>query len=191
MGVSKRPCLGDLQCLGSQACDLRKRVCRAGRAQLPCGIREEVRVHSSVLAGLMRILTCGDAEGGGTQWWRTFAPLRLGSGWWDRVRALTFPRATLTTSRTIRGIEGTVDRALRLHGRVARRKQLACVLPGQPSACRRSLTSAPGTKEGRTGGRCPRTTPALSRLPRPRVASQWRPQRPLCLWAPPSRRRNG
>jgi hypothetical protein len=33
-----------------------------------------------VLAGLARTLTCGDAEGGGMQWWRTFAPLRLGRG---------------------------------------------------------------------------------------------------------------
>src|SRR5680860_1033773 len=47
--------------------------------------------------------SCGDAEGGGIQWWRTFAPLRLGSGGVSRVREQHFPRAPSHRPRTIRG----------------------------------------------------------------------------------------
>jgi hypothetical protein len=60
-------------------------------------------VFSLELAGLVRTLTCGDAEGGGTQWWRTFAPLRLGRGGVGRVREQHFPRAPSHRLRTIRG----------------------------------------------------------------------------------------
>ena len=51
VGVSKRRCFGDLQYFGSQACDLHKRI-KSDRVALgPPGIRREVRVHTTVLAG--------------------------------------------------------------------------------------------------------------------------------------------
>src|SRR5665647_2668304 len=46
VGVSKRRCFGDLHCLGSQACDLRKRMKPDRGALGPPGIRREVRVHT-------------------------------------------------------------------------------------------------------------------------------------------------
>src|SRR5665647_1919898 len=51
-GYRKRPCFGDHQALGPQGCDLRKRVNRIGRVRGLWGMRTQVAVHTTVLAGL-------------------------------------------------------------------------------------------------------------------------------------------
>ena len=76
--------------LGPQACDLRKRVTRTGWWRGPCGIREEVWVRATVLAGLVRTLTRECAGDGGMQSWWTCTPWRLGSGVVGRVRTGAF-----------------------------------------------------------------------------------------------------
>jgi hypothetical protein len=63
--------------LGSQACDLRKCVQRTGSRRPPCGIREEVWVRATVLAGLPSRLTCQHARGGGRQSLWKLTPSRL------------------------------------------------------------------------------------------------------------------
>jgi hypothetical protein len=83
VGVSKTPRKVDRRNLRPHARDLRKRICGADEARRPCGIREEVRVHAIVMAGLIPALACADAEGGGIQWWWTIAPSP-----WDAVASL-------------------------------------------------------------------------------------------------------
>jgi len=51
-GYRKRPRFGGHQVLGSQACDLRKRLSRVGRRRGLWGMRGEVGVPAIVLAGL-------------------------------------------------------------------------------------------------------------------------------------------
>jgi hypothetical protein len=76
-GYRNGPFLATIMVLGSQACDLRKRVQRTGWRRPPCGIREEVWVRATVLAGLPWRLTCQYARGGGMQSLWKLTPSRL------------------------------------------------------------------------------------------------------------------